>query len=255
MKHTQAILASLLLASTLFTSIGAAQNATLQYTDEDFKAVSAKVKAEAPVLFIGDSMMAILGKQGERIFKRSRITPVAQFSSLGSGLCRPSVFNWHNKIDELTKAHSPKTVIISLGCNDRQPLETKEGEVILYTDAEKWIPAYGEIISSVNDKLIEAKVQNIIWLLPPDMQKSETQEHAQLVRKIIIADAVKENHKGNVRVFDLVPLLSSTPGTYTRYKMSPNGKALPVRDPDGIHLAVDGARLIAQTLIDTYFKD
>ncbi len=212
-------------------------------------------KGSTPVLFTGDSMMAILGKQAERAFKRAKIQPVASFSSLGSGLCRPSVFNWNNKIDELIKEHNPKMIVIALGTNDRQPIEIGDDKNIPYSDTKAWSAAYAKAVGSVNEQFINGGAEKIVWLLPPDMQKKENQEHCALIRHIIISEALREERAGKVQVFDLAPILSAKPGVYSRYKMSPAGEALSVRDPDGIHLAIDGAKLVAQSLLKQYFEN
>ena len=36
--------------------------------------------------------------------------------------------------------------------------------------------------------------------------------------------------------------------------MSPNMESLTVRDPDGVHLSVDGAKLVAQAVLKKYWN-
>ena len=62
--------------------------------ETDVPKIGEPVKLDAPVVFIGDSMMKMLGKGMEKAFKAKDVTPAESFSSLGSGLARPSVFNW-----------------------------------------------------------------------------------------------------------------------------------------------------------------
>ena len=64
----------------------------------------------------------------------------------------------------------------------------------------------------------------------------------QLIVLPLIAFALAE-------IFDLSPLLSRRPGTYTQYLMSPQGEALSVRDPDGVHVSREGGKRVAETLL------
>ena len=208
---------------------------------------------DAPVLMIGDSMMRILGGVLEKSFAKADVTPAVAFSSLGSGLVRPSIFDWSQKIDELIKEHGPKTVIVTLGTNDRQPLESLEGETIVYGKSE-WKVGYAQRIGGIMDQLIAGGVTRVIWFLLPDMKEPITQEHAKLVNEVVRAEAAVESRKDYVTLYDLAPVLSRRPGKYTQYLMAANGAALCVRDPDGVHLTREGAKIIAETVIATYWN-
>ena len=83
--------------------------------ETDAPKIGEPVKLDTPVIFIGDSMMKMLGKGMEKAFKAKEVTPAESFSSLGSGLARPSVFNWPAKAGELCARVKPKTAFIALG--------------------------------------------------------------------------------------------------------------------------------------------
>lgn len=220
---------------------------------EKLREISPHGEGEAPVLFVGDSMMKVLGIHAEKSFKREKISPCLSFSSIGSGLARPSIFNWNHKIKDLIDANKPKTVFVALGMNDRQPLEAPSGEVIPYSNAEAWTKSYSELVGAVMDQFIDGKAEKVVWFLPPDMKDSASQEHAYLVRKIIIQEALKDERKDIVQIFDMAPILSKTPGKYTQYKMSPTGQSLSVRDPDGVHLSPEGAKEIVKAILKQYW--
>ena len=52
----------------------------------------------------------------------------------------------------------------------------------------------------------------------------------------------------------MAPLLTRRPGTFSLYVMAPNGAPLTVRDADGVHLTNVGAKRVAQSLVQTYWK-
>ncbi len=209
---------------------------------------------DTPILMIGDSMMRLLGREMEKAFKKADIQPAVAFSSLGSGLVRPSAFDWTAKIDELIATNQPKTVFVALGTNDRQAIEVDGGGVVKYENADLWRDTYSKCIGGVMDQLIKGGVTRIVWMLLPDMNDNVTQEHAQLVNVIVREQAAVETRKDIVTLFDLGPVLSKRPGKFSRYMMDHTGKSLTVRDPDGVHLSVDGGKLVAQTVLKKFWN-
>ena len=208
---------------------------------------------DAPVLMIGDSMMRLLGHEMEKTFKKAGVQPAVAFSSLGSGLVRPSVFDWNAKVDELLTAHKPKTVFVAIGTNDRQAIEAEGIGTIRYENAAQWRDAYSKCIGGLMDRLVAGGVTRVVWMLLPDMNDTAVQEHAQLVNEIVREQAVVGNRGEAVTLLDLGAILSRRPGKFTRYLMSPDGRSLAVRDPDGVHLSVDGAKFVAQAILKRYW--
>lgn len=209
---------------------------------------------ETPVLMIGDSMMRLLGHEMEKAFKKAGVQPAVSFSSLGSGLVRPSAFDWTAKINELVATNHPRTVFVCLGANDRQPIELPNGGNIRYEDTAEWRATYSTIIGGVMDQLIDAGVKRVFWMLLPDMKDSVNQEHAKLVNDIVTEQAADEKRKDFITLYDLASALSRRPGKFTQYMMSPTGQSLTVRDPDGIHLSVDGGKLVAQKVLKEFWN-
>ena len=210
----------------------------------------ATAEPETPVLMIGDSMMRLLGVAMERQFTKAGVAPAHAFSSLGSGLVRPAVFDWNAKVAELLAEHHPKTVFVSLGTNDRQTMEGLDAPAIRY-GAPEWESEYARRIAALMDQLHEGGATRVVWLLLPDMKDAATQEHAKLVNRIVTAAAQDETRRDFVTLFDLGPVLSRNPGTISQYVMSATGAALTVRDPDGVHLTNDGAKLCARSILKT----
>lgn len=210
-------------------------------------------RGSTPVLMVGDSMMRILGANMEKEFRLADIQPAVAFSSLGSGLVRPSVFNWFTRLDELLEENHPKTVFVALGTNDRQALETVEGNIIKYGDPA-WEPAYRECIAHFMDQLLAADVDLVVWFLLPPMKDAAVQEHAQLVNRLATELAGEEARKDRIFLYDMGSIFSRRAGTYSAYMMSPEGEAIMVRDPDGVHLAVGGAKAVAKACVKNFYR-
>lgn len=209
-------------------------------------------KLDTPLLMVGDSMMRLLGIAMEKQFKKEGIQPAVAFSSLGSGLVRPAAFDWNAKMNELCAQHHPKTVFVSIGTNDGQTLEGNEGVAIRY-GAPEWEPEYAKRLTAFIDNILDKDVDRIVWFLLPAMKDPGHNEHALLVNRLVTEIAQDESRKDKMTLFDLGPVLSRHPGKFAPTVMSPTGAALTVRDPDGVHLTNDGAKLIARAVIKTFW--
>jgi hypothetical protein len=209
-------------------------------------------QGSTPVLMVGDSMMRILGANMEKEFRQADIQPAVAFSSLGSGLVRPSVFNWFTRLDELLAENHPKTVFVAIGTNDKQALETEDGVIIKYGGPE-WEAAYRQCIARFMDQLLAADVDLVVWFLLPPMKEASNQEHAQLVNRIATELAGEEPRKDKVFLYDMASCFTRKPGAYSQYMMDPSGAAIMVRDPDGIHLAVGGAKAVAKACVKNFY--
>ena len=206
-----------------------------------------------PVLMMGDSMMRLLGIAMEKELKAAGVQPAISFSSLASGLARLDAFDWFAKTTELMNEHKPATVVVSLGANDRQTLKDTTGRVVAFGSPE-WEREYSLRLGRVMDELIKGGAKRVIWLLLPDMREPVQQEYAKFVNALFAKEAAVEARKDKVVLFDMSPLLSRRPGTFSLYVMAPDGAALTVRDTDGVHLTNPGAKRVAQSLVKTYWK-
>jgi len=218
-----------------------------------FASGAARAADGAPVLMIGDSMMRLLGIAMEKELAAAGVSPATSFSSLASGLARMDAFDWFAKVDELMKQHKPATVVVSLGANDRQSLKDTTGRVVPFGQPE-WDREYGLRIGRIMDELIKGGATRVVWLLLPDMKEPAQQEYAQSINALFKREAAVESRKDKVVLFDMAPLLTRRPGTFSQYVMAPNGAALTVRDSDGIHLTNVGSKRVAQSLVQTYWK-
>lgn len=206
-----------------------------------------------PVLMIGDSMMRQLGVAMEKELKAAEIQPASAFSSLGSGLTRVDAFDWFGKIESLMQERKPKVVVIAIGANDRQPIKASSGQMFLCGTPE-WEKEYSRYVGRVMDALITGGVEKIVWLLLPDMKDPAHQEYAQRANAVFMREATTESRQGKIALFDMRGVLARKPGTYSAFVMAPNGQALTVRDPDGVHLSAVGAQRVAQALVKTYWN-
>ena len=222
--------------------------------EKDTPKIGEPVKLDTPVIFIGDSMMKMLGKGMEKAFTAKKVIPAESFSSLGSGLARPSVFNWPEKAKELCERVKPKTAFISLGTNDRQNLESRTGRMAV-VGTDEWRVEYKCRIEELLDVLYACGITHAVWMLTPPMKTDTNDQHAQLVAGIVAEVAGNEKYHGRFHRYDMGKVLTIRPGRYTQTIISKTGAAVTVRDPDGIHLTFPGAKIVAEDVLRTYWPD
>ncbi len=206
-----------------------------------------------PTLMLGDSMMRLLGKAMEKELKKAGFESTA-FSSLGSGLARLDAFDWYTKIETMMKETKAVTVVVTLGTNDKQTLLDDKGNELQFGTAE-WRVEYSQRIGRAMDTIIGNGAKHVIWLTLPDMKDPLDQVYAEIVNEVYQEQAAVESRKDIVVLYEMRSLISRTPGKYTSFIMSLQGEALTVRDQDGVHLTMTGAKIVAEALVKTFWKD
>ncbi|MFO7534833.1 MAG: DUF459 domain-containing protein [Kiritimatiellia bacterium] len=198
------------------------------------------------VAFVGDSMMKLIGHQGNReMSKLPGVTVVTNFVSLGSGLARLDAFDWMAKFDSVMKETRPTLVIIALGTNDKQPMATANGHIVRPGEPA-WAPEYGRRVGQAMDILLTGGAARVYWLELPDMKDPRHQADANEINAVVREQAAA---RPAVTFFETRVLLSRKPGEYTKFRIGPTGKPIEIRDVDGIHLSRAGADLVVQKLI------
>ncbi|NCA82207.1 MAG: DUF459 domain-containing protein [Opitutae bacterium] len=215
-------------------------------------AAAASPGATSPVLLIGDSMMRLPARALERELAKTPGIDVATFSGIGTGLARLDAFDWLAKIDELCAERRPKVAVVALGANDRQPMML-EGLGLVHPGTPEWDAEYSARVGRAMDRLLAGGCEKIVWLQLPPMREAVVAEFAGRINAIVAAQAAL---RPAVVAHDFSALVADRrTGGFTERRMDPlTAAAIPVRDVDGIHLAPDGARLLAAALIKEYWK-
>ena len=209
--------------------------------------------ARSPVLLLGDSMMKMPGLAMERELQRiPGIRPVA-FSGIGTGLARLDAFDWIAKMDALCAEHQPKVAVITLGANDRQPMQIEGGGGIVQPGTPEWTAEYRRRVGLAMDHLIAGGCERVIWLLLPPMRDARVSEFCQQVNDIILAEAAS---RPPVIAHDYRKLVADRKtGGFTERRIDPKtAAAIRIRESDGIHLSLEGARMLAAALVEEYWK-
>ena len=103
--------------------------------------------------------------------------------------------------------------------------------------------------------LYASGVTHAVWMLTPPMKSDVNDQHAQFVAGIVAEVAGGEKYRGRFHRYDMGKVLTIRPGRYTQTIISKTGAAVSVRDTDGIHLSFQGAKIVAEDVLRTYWPD
>ena len=205
---------------------------------------SVAAQGKAVFLILGDSVMKTVSISLERKLAQSAEFKPVSYASIGSGLCRLDLLDWHKKIKFLAETEKPEAAVMLIGSNDNQPMQTKKG--VLPQGCDEWQAEYARRVGKCMDNMIAGGIKNIIWVSLPDMREADKQEHAQIINRIFSKEAAS---RPAVVILDTQKIFSREPGKFTLYVIGPEGKPLVVRARDGVHFNREGANRLATIII------
>ena len=195
----------------------------------------------ADVVVIGDSMM----KAVARALKKecaTRDLSVEVLTSIGSGLARLDLFDWHAKVRELVDEQKPKVVFVMMGANDNQAMQTGGGTLPFGNPG--WGMEYGRRAGKLMDILIDAKASQVVWIGLPCMRESKLDADVKVISRIVDQQALARPNVDFISTYKMF----SKKGAYSAYIIQKSGMPLDVRSSDGIHLNTNGAALLTRTV-------
>lgn len=170
----------------------------------------------AKSLFIGDSLTLSLAKGAKE-------QDVLEYYYLdSSGLMNGAFYDWLAFVQRMPVS-SPDLIIVSLGANDSMSVSA----------GHRYSQKIRRFISVLKTRYPAA---SIIWVLPPAMKNTQTENALVNTRRIISETSAM----GGYTVFDPRPLTGRT------WTYSVNGIVL--RTADGIHYTPEAGKLISEQI-------
>jgi lysophospholipase L1-like esterase len=190
-------------------------------------------RARLRLLATGDSMIQIIDSLlAQRLGHGARVTADAHIST---GLSKPFMFDWLRHARGETARVRPEATVMFIGANDGFPIGRAR-----CCDAA-WIAAYAKRVTALMRDFRRGGAGRVYWLTIPAPRDAQRRRiYAAINRAIERAAGAFE--RDEVSVIDLVPVF--TPGG--RFRASIHGRV--VRQADGIHLNVAGARIAARLI-------
>lgn len=200
------------------------------------------------ILILGDSMAATdFGQALEEVLSKDpRITTHRRGKS-STGLARPDFFDWMREGPKQVRLHQPDLVIVILGGNDGQDLIPRGSGKRVYWGSEAWATAYAERLGHFTSVLAEGK-RRVVFLGLPLMDRPRLEKKLKLIRSV--QKRTFDQHP-DAAYLDTDSCFRSKDGKLLRTVKVKGWKTpQPLRQEDGIHLTVPGARHFAACVFE-----
>jgi hypothetical protein len=187
-----------------------------------------------------------MGTVAESFIDKTGSNPLVNASQdfrIGTGLARPDVYDWPGAIRREMATANPDVVILIFGANDDQDMEAGGSRVSL--QSEPWQHEYA---NRVNDVLAATAngVRQVIWLGIPAVRRPRLNQTKDYINTIVKMAAAQHP---NASFLDLGSVLDGAGNSFATYLTNSSGKAVTVRESDGIHITLAGADMVTPDLL------
>jgi len=193
------------------------------------------------ILVSGDSLMGWIGPALTQGFGDAPVK-ITEDWKVGTGLARPDVLNWPAKLAEDMTAYDPEVVVVGFGGNDAQDMATDSGRV--HVGTPEWAAEYQRRVAQILNA-VEGPNRTVYWIGLPITTRANIEQVAPDMAKAAKTEIAARPWAHYV---DTHPTLSPD-GTYTAYLPDGSGGEVKVREDDGVHPNIAGARRIVAPLI------
>jgi hypothetical protein len=209
--------------------------------EELVQVVGRRARGGPVVLTTGDSMMQSLDtvledRLARRADVRSDVYP-------GSALSSTFTVDWLALAEKQVRRFHPHATVVFLGTNDSYPLTARDGREVPCC-GEEWSDLYERRARTVMRTYGQDGAGTVLWLTVP-IARDEHRTPA-----IVAVDAALRAAAASVPGAAVVPADDIfTPGGRYRDTMRYRGRVRRVREQDGGHLSLAGARIAADYVI------
>lgn len=200
------------------------------------------------VLATGDSMIQIVDS-----FLAQKLRPqhfrVRNDDHVGTGISKPFLLDWVTHARKLARSYRPTATVVFLGANEGFPLTYAGRRVNCCSRA--WRMAYSARAQAVMHSFARGGEGRVYWLTLPAARPSHWNRIYGAVNVALTSAARREGDP--VRLLDMGRVF--TPSGRFQQTIRRGGHRVSVRNPDGIHLNVAGARIAADIVVRRMRRD
>jgi hypothetical protein len=173
---------------------------------------------------------------------------------VATGLERPDVYNWFERIREVVRTDRPNVLVVAFGGNDDHSYMTglPPGVTLGSFGSAAWVKEYRRRVAGFMDTVIRGG-GFLVWIgLPITRSASQTQRF-ELINRIVFQEA--EKRPAGAAYIDTYALFASPKtGAYAEYLPDEQGKLVDVRAPDGVHFENAGGDIVARQILKVLNK-
>lgn len=201
-------------------------------------------KDKLRVVVVGDSLSQGLGVYMEREFQPSLVR-VSKQGRISTGLARLDYFDWLGGMKEIEEDYRPDLVIVMIGDNDNQSLQTPGGQTAAEIGSFEWPQGYEERVEEMTRIAVDGGA-HVAWVGLPIVSKKDRwpvmQRQNEIFERVIARTP-------NAVYIDTWDRFATPDGDYTDFYRH-DGQAELIRATDGLHFNPRGYELVAQAVTD-----
>lgn len=198
----------------------------------------AKLENARKVLVIGDFMADGLADGLRDAFAASPGVVIEKRSNGSSGLVRDDYYDWHTQLPAILDEVKPTLVVIEIGANDRQQIETAAGKLDFRTD--DWFKEYERRITQLGATIKQRQLP-LIWVGLPAFRPQNMTADALTLNRVYRSAA----EKIGAEFVDVWDGFVDQDGRFIVTGSDINGQQVRLRGTDGIGLTASGKRKLA----------
>jgi hypothetical protein len=200
------------------------------------------------VVATGDSMIQIVDSFLAKELKPKHFT-VKSDAHIGTGISKTRQFDWVRRARYLARHYRPRATVVFIGANEGFPLRWQGRRANCCSRA--WRQAYAARAQKMMRSFERNGTARVYWLTLPAARPRFWNRIYRSVN-LAIASAAKREGDG-VRLLDMGAIF--TPSGHFQQTIKRGGRRISVRQSDGIHLNVAGARIAARYVASRMQRD
>jgi uncharacterized protein len=198
----------------------------------------------------GDSLVIVPGESLLRAMGSKVYKPIDSVDGhVATGLERPDVYNWFDRIRKVMKKDKPNVVVAAFGANDDHSYMTGLPPGVSLGDfgSAAWIKEYRRRVGGFMDTVIRGG-GFIVYLGMPIVQSPNESRDFDLINRILYQEA-KKRPAGAVYIDTWYQFADPKTGGFAEYLKNAHGELIKVRANDGVHFEPAGGDIIARLVL------
>jgi len=190
------------------------------------------------VLVVGDFMADSLAKGLTEVYEDNADVRVTERANGSSGLVREDYYDWRSGLGPIMEDVKPAVVVMMIGSNDRQQIDTGSGNASLRSDA--WVAEYESRIADIAGTVKDRGVP-LIWVGVPSFKFDRMSEDM-----VFLNDLYRKGVTSVSGEFvDVWDGFVDADGNFVYSGPGVSGQKVQLRGSDGITMTSDGADKLA----------
>ncbi|MGH6923908.1 MAG: SGNH/GDSL hydrolase family protein [Propylenella sp.] len=190
------------------------------------------------VLVVGDFFASALAKGLAIAYEENPNVLVIDATNGSSGLVRKDFFDWPGKLPAIISEREPDAILVLVGGNDRQGIETETGPHALGTDG--WRAAYAARVGALADA-VKATAKPALWVGLMAVQSSTMSRDYSAFNGIVR----EQLETKGISFVDIWNGFADADGKYVAIGPDIRGQAVQLRASDGLNFTRAGQRKLA----------